>query len=656
MTEKRAQGSGKTPGAKEGAAAPRGTTKKRAPAAASKGVTRSRAAKSGESRPAARAGEEPGGERFDPRVLVFACNWCSYAGADTAGVSRLQHEPNFRLLRVMCSGRVHPSHVLRAFAQGADGVMVSGCHPGDCHYMFGNYRAMEQYEKTSALAALLGLEPERLRLEWISAAEGIRFAETMNEFIEAVRGVGRSPLAPGNDAGGDARNEPAPSGTPPLEATRVFACLECGRCTAVCPVARYQRFSPRRLITRTFAAGAAGPANDPALWTCLTCSACEAVCPVRVDYGQFIVSARAQAVARRSGATDGDPAPAAPEGQPGDGRQPSGSTAASGWGGETQQVGYEVTPCSHGGVFEQISRMAARPGLRQQRLGWLSEDLEVEVLADGQRGKSDDLLYVGCSPYFSAYFGGETGAGLTRTMSSAVQLLNHVGIRPALLANERCCGYHLRLAGYAREADELEALVVDQVRASGATRVITFCPECLVALRDALDRHNVACEVTHLSLVLGALREELAEMATDSADGRVTYQDPCRLGRHSGIYDRPRQLLTEVAGVELVEMEHHRERAVCCGNTAWLNCNAATKRFQADRLAEAVATGGRRLVTACPGCFIHLRCAQEGLTEDPAADLEIVDLWNLLADALPPTAAGVAAAAGQSVGDQGTKV
>jgi F420-non-reducing hydrogenase iron-sulfur subunit len=132
---------------------------------------------------------------FDPRIVVFACNWCSYAGADTAGVSRIQHQPHFRMIRVMCSGRIQPAFVFRAFEKGADGVLVSGCHFGDCHYIFGNERAVEQFEKTMNVVKLLGIGEDRLRLEWISAAEGVRFAEVINEFTDQVRRLGPSPFA-----------------------------------------------------------------------------------------------------------------------------------------------------------------------------------------------------------------------------------------------------------------------------------------------------------------------------------------------------------------------------------------------------------------------------------------------------------------------------
>jgi len=132
--------------------------------------------------------------QWNPKLVVFACNWCSYAGADTAGVARLEHDPNFRMIRVMCSGRIQPGFVLKAFEKGADGVLVSGCHFGDCHYIFGNERAVEQFDKTMDLVKILGIEEGRLRLEWISAAEGVRFAEVINEFMGQLRELGPSPL------------------------------------------------------------------------------------------------------------------------------------------------------------------------------------------------------------------------------------------------------------------------------------------------------------------------------------------------------------------------------------------------------------------------------------------------------------------------------
>jgi F420-non-reducing hydrogenase iron-sulfur subunit len=130
---------------------------------------------------------------FKPRCVIFACNWCSYAGADMAGVSRLQYPPDIRIIRTMCSGRVNPGWILKAFELGADGVMWSGCHFGDCHYIFGNYKAVENFEKVKKLTQMLGIQDKRFRLEWVSAAEGPRWAALIKEFVDDIKSLGPSP-------------------------------------------------------------------------------------------------------------------------------------------------------------------------------------------------------------------------------------------------------------------------------------------------------------------------------------------------------------------------------------------------------------------------------------------------------------------------------
>jgi F420-non-reducing hydrogenase iron-sulfur subunit len=132
---------------------------------------------------------------YEPKLVGFLCNWCSYAGADLAGVSRFQYPTNLRVIRVMCSGRVHPAHILEAFKDGADGVLVAGCHiPTDCHYISGNFKAQRRVAIVKKLMEQLGIEPERLRLEWISAAEGDKFAKTIREMTEDLKKLGPSPV------------------------------------------------------------------------------------------------------------------------------------------------------------------------------------------------------------------------------------------------------------------------------------------------------------------------------------------------------------------------------------------------------------------------------------------------------------------------------
>lgn len=128
--------------------------------------------------------------RFEPKIVVFLCNWCSYAGADLAGTSRIQYAPNVRAIRLMCSGRVEPYFILEALHKGADGVLVLGCHPGECHYLEGNYRTVGRMALLKKVLVQFGIEKERVRLDWVSASEGARFATIVNEMTETIRTLG----------------------------------------------------------------------------------------------------------------------------------------------------------------------------------------------------------------------------------------------------------------------------------------------------------------------------------------------------------------------------------------------------------------------------------------------------------------------------------
>ena len=131
---------------------------------------------------------------FRPTIVAFLCNWCAYTGADLAGTSRLHYAPNIRIIRVICSGRIEPSFILKAFQQGADGVLVCGCHPGDCHYQTGNYRCLRRFKLLEKFIAQMGIEKERLRLEWISASEGKQFAELVNKMTLDILNIGPSKI------------------------------------------------------------------------------------------------------------------------------------------------------------------------------------------------------------------------------------------------------------------------------------------------------------------------------------------------------------------------------------------------------------------------------------------------------------------------------
>ncbi len=129
---------------------------------------------------------------FRPKIVAFLCNWCAYTGADLAGTSRIHYAPNIRIIRIMCSGRIEPTFILKAFQQGADGVLVCGCHPGDCHYQEGNYKCLRRFKLLQKFTRQMGIEKDRLRLEWISASEGKQFAELVNDMTKTLLSMGPS--------------------------------------------------------------------------------------------------------------------------------------------------------------------------------------------------------------------------------------------------------------------------------------------------------------------------------------------------------------------------------------------------------------------------------------------------------------------------------
>ena len=128
--------------------------------------------------------------KFEPKIVAFFCNWCTYTAADLAGVSRLKYAPNVRVIRIMCSGRVDPQFILQAFASGADGVLIGGCHPGDCHYSEGNYKLLRRFRLLQRMLNAMGIGQERCRLEWISASEGDKVKSVINDMVEKIRSMG----------------------------------------------------------------------------------------------------------------------------------------------------------------------------------------------------------------------------------------------------------------------------------------------------------------------------------------------------------------------------------------------------------------------------------------------------------------------------------
>jgi Fe-S oxidoreductase len=243
--------------------------------------------------------------------------------------------------------------------------------------------------------------------------------------------------------------------------------------------------------------------------------------------------------------------------------------------------------------------------------------------------ESKTLLWVGCTPYFDAFFA-ENGVNTVAAVVSAIRILNALGIEPAVRKDERCCGHDALWAG---DEETFENLATANVKMFGDAEpelIVTVCPECSLTLgREYKERFGTPdCDIKHISEFI---QEHADQLPVSEQSQIVTFEDPCRLGRHQGKYDEPRAAMAVVPGLELREMRHSRQRATCCAGS-WLTCNQSSKKIQVDILGEAEATGSELLVTACPKCQIHLKCAQSG--DENVPGIEIRDLASVVAGAL----------------------
>ena len=367
-----------------------------------------------------------------------------------------------------------------------------------------------------------------------------------------------------------------------VESTKAYYCVECGKCTGICPVSRGLEYSPRRMVKRALEDPELEFVRDSQIWNCLTCKLCSGVCPSGVDYIDFIRIVRSRAHSQGL----------------------SGS-------------------CSQGGQLNTMARMMATDKLSQNRTFW-TEGLDV---AD----KGEVMYFVGCLPYFDTVFE-ELKPDTLDIARSTVKVLNAAGIRPVVSPAERCCGHDLLWSG---DVDAYKALARQNIREMkrlGVKTVVTSCAECYRTLSKDYREMGADFEVKHISQMAAELLDQ-GKLKVKSSGKKVTLHDACRLGRHSGVYEQPREVLKKIA--ELVEMPRNRDAAGCCGVGAFLTCGAHSKRIQVERLIEAGATAPV-LITECPKCQIHFKCALKDKPVPGAKmpELEIIDLASFLARSL----------------------
>jgi len=375
-----------------------------------------------------------------------------------------------------------------------------------------------------------------------------------------------------------------------IKETKTYYCLECGKCTSICPVSRHNsNFSPRLMLERALMGFEDELIHDRELFSCLTCYACSHLCPSDVDYPVFTQKVRNLASSH---------------GEHGD--------------------------CAHSGTLFSLMRLISRSDIKQKRLDWL----------DGCRTsqKSEVLYFVGCAPYFEPIFQ-DIEVSPVSIAKNSIKILNALGIEPMVLPNERCCGHDLLWTGDVETFKKLAQLNAQMIKETGAKKIVFSCPEGYRTFKIDYPQYvELDCEPMHITELLAQNLPTLSLRAKRSNPEvkKVTYQDPCRLGRHLGIYEPPREIIRAIPGMKLVEMEHSADESICCGTSAWTNCSSYSKQIRVERLLEARASGAGMLVTACPKCQIHFKCAMvdKGAEKGPDIEMEVMDIVTLVANAL----------------------
>ncbi len=371
--------------------------------------------------------------------------------------------------------------------------------------------------------------------------------------------------------------------------TRIRLCLDCGKCTVVCPVTKYDaEFNPRLIVQEVLMSQDGQNPVSEKIWSCISCNMCVERCNYYVKFTDFIRGLRHKALV------------------------------------EGAEVQY-----NHGGTPQSIMHIMGHRDIRQSRLSWLPEDIKIAK-------QSDTAFFTGCTPYFDVLFS-DLGVKTLEGTTGALRLLNRAQIPFTILPNERCCGRDLLLMGDVEGFLALAKANMNELHRRGIKNIITSCPEGYYTLKvdypKFLDGWDI--DVKHMTEVLASLIED-GRLTLGKLKQKVTYHDPCTLGRYSRIFDPPRRILEAIDGLEMVEMADNREKALCCGASPWAYCGPVNKQIQKERLAQAAATGADILVTACPKCQIHLRCAQKNAESNDVCQIEIRDLFDMAAQSLRP--------------------
>ncbi|MFQ5975009.1 MAG: (Fe-S)-binding protein [Candidatus Hydrothermarchaeales archaeon] len=361
----------------------------------------------------------------------------------------------------------------------------------------------------------------------------------------------------------------------------VRQCYQCGTCSGVCPKARVKPgFLPRKMVFEMISGFSSRAVESGSGWDCLTCGLCQLKCPMNVNFLDMIRETRYKMVGKGVSCT-----------------------------------------VAHDNDFGSFYNIMKNEEIKPQRREFLADNVKTD-------DKSKVLYFMGCLPYYDIIFRDDVGFEGMDIANNTIRLLNAVGVEPAVLDDEKCCGHDQLWRGQTELFEELGKNNAKFLK--DYELIVTNCPECLRTLsKDYKEKLGIELNVKHISEFLSEKAEGL------SANGnkkKVTFHDSCRLGRHMGVFDAPRKLL-EKMDYEIEEMVKNREEALCCGVSAFVNCDDENTLIRGQKMKQALDTGAETLVTPCPKCQIHLKCLQMAKSE-PDYDIRIADLSTVLLENL----------------------
>ena len=517
-------------------------------------------------------------------IILFLCNWSPHAAYQEMLDNRPRIPEGIKMVRIPCTGRISKALLLKPFEMGADGVALVGCKPGTCRYGTGTNTARMNVKNSREILELLGLGKERLRLATFLPEESDKLLRFLEEFNHSIETIGKSPVTSIQKERPFENREEAIKEV--IAKHDVYSCQDCGKCSSACPLSLPENlFSPRSMAGAIISGKSDSFEVRNGIWTCMTCGLCYDRCPTAVNFPEFIRDMR------HIFSTD------------------------------------TITDYyNHGGFFHSMMRTMTSENLKPKHWEWLPEKIQTDP-------QSDILFFGGCAPFFDQFFEKHLNIKTSNILVDSLRLLNFFDIAPAILPDERCCGHDLLWTGDQENFLRLAKLNIDRIHDQGIKQLITACPECYRTFSHDYPKYGLTInfEVIHL---FDFLEKEIDKGAVGFKDLKrtITFQDPCRLSRFEDRADLPRKLINRLKQTNFKEMRDRGAGAICCGNSGWTGCNSISKALQVKRIGQAQDTGSDLLVTACPKCQIHLRCAMEDPFRGKELEMEIMDLTSILAD------------------------